>query len=111
MIRPRKVALLIEWSRAYGRGVLGGIADYVRAHGTWKIYQTERRLCDGPPDWLKTWNGDGIIARIENVQLRRQIAQMDLPVVDLFEHRNSGGVPGVLTDNRAIAHLAADLDG
>ncbi|MDD4270108.1 MAG: XylR family transcriptional regulator [Pirellulaceae bacterium] len=108
MIRPRKVALLIEWSRAYGRGVLGGIADYVRAHGTWKIYQTERRLCDGPPDWLKTWNGDGIIARIENVQLRRQIAQMDLPVVDLFEHRNRGGVPGVLTDNRAIAHLAAD---
>ena len=91
--------------RAYGRGVLGGIADYVRAHGTWKIYQTERRLCDGPPGWLKTWNGDGIIARIETWSARQ--TQMNLPVVDLFEHRNGGGVR-CLTDNCAIARLAAE---
>ncbi len=108
MAERRKIALLIEWSRAYGRGVLGGIANYVKAHETWKIYQTERRLCDAAPEWLKHWQGDGVIARIENEELLEEIRKLDLPVVDLFEHRSAEGIPGVITDNRAIAHLAAD---
>ncbi len=108
MAERRRIALLIEWSRAYGRGVLAGIANYVKAHETWKIYQTERRLCDGPPGWLKSWQGDGIIARIENEELLKAIRRLGVPVVDLFEHRSTDGIPGVITDNRAIAHLAAD---
>src|SRR5580698_7577769 len=35
--RPR-VALLIESSRAYGRGTLMGVAKYVRQHGAWSIF-------------------------------------------------------------------------
>ncbi len=108
MPERRKIALLIEWSRAYGRGVLAGIANYVKAHETWKIYQTERRLCDAAPGWLKDWNGDGVIARIENEELLDQIRKMNVPVVDLFEHRGTDSIPGVNTDNRAIGHLAAD---
>lgn len=108
MPERRKIALLIEWSRAYGRGVLAGIANYVKAHESWKIYQTERRLCDGAPGWLKNWQGDGIIARIENRELLGAIRKLGVPVVDLFEHRSTEGIPGVITDNRAIAHLAAD---
>ena len=108
MAERRKIALLIEWSRGYGRGVLAGIANYVKAHETWKIYQTERRLCDAAPGWLKDWQGDGIIARIENKELLEEIRKLDVPVVDLFEHRSTEGIPGVITDNRAIAHLAAD---
>ena len=104
----RKIALLVEWSRAYGRGVLRGIATYVRAHGTWKTYQTERRLCDAAPGWMRDWNGDGIIARIESQRLLKQIRRMNLPTVDLFEHGHTDGFPGVITDNRAIACLAAE---
>lgn len=108
MAERRKIALLIEWSRAYGRGVLSGIANYVQAHQTWKIYQTERRLCDAAPEWLRHWRGDGIIARIENEELLGAIRKLDVPVVDLFEHRSTETIPGVITDNRAIAHLAAE---
>ena len=108
MAKRRKIALLIEWSRAYGRGVLRGIATYVKAHGTWKIYQTERRLCDAAPGWMKDWDGHGIIARIESRRLLKQIRRMDLPAVNLFEHSHSDGFPGVITDNRAIAYLAAE---
>ncbi|MHB8897130.1 MAG: XylR family transcriptional regulator [Thermoguttaceae bacterium] len=108
MAERRKVALLIEWSRAYGRGVLAGIANYVKAHETWKIYQTERRLCDGAPGWLRNWQGDGIIARIENEELLKAVRKLDVPVVDLFEHRSTEGIPGVITDNGAVARLAAD---
>ena len=108
MVQRRKIALLVEWSRAYGRGVLRGIATYVRAHGTWKTYQTERRLCDAAPAWMRDWKGNGIIARIESQKLLKQIRRMDLPTVDLFEHGRTGGFPAVITDNRAIAHLAAE---
>jgi LacI family transcriptional regulator len=106
--RIRHVALLVEWSRVYGRGVLRGIGRYVQAHGNWKVYHTERRLSDMAPSWLRNWKGDGIIARIENPRLAAQIKRMRLPVVDLFEHSRIGRVPSVLTDNRAIARLAAE---
>ena len=35
-----KVALFIETSRAYGRGLCLGIADYARSHGEWNIRAT-----------------------------------------------------------------------
>ena len=108
MAKRYRIALLVEWSRSYGRGVLNGIARYVKAHHTWKVYQTERRLCDAAPGWLKGWQGDGIIARIENDELLKQVRRMNLPTVDLFEHGREHGVPGIITDNRAIARLAAD---
>jgi LacI family transcriptional regulator len=106
--RVRKVALLVEWSRIYGRGVLRGIGKYVAAHGRWKVYHTERGLSDGAPSWLRHWKGDGIIARIENRKLTSQIKQLGVPVVDLFEHEDMGKWPAVLTDNRVIARLAAE---
>ncbi len=108
MVKRYRIALLIEWSRTYGRGVLSGIARYVKAHHTWKVYQTERRLCDAAPGWLKGWQGDGVIARIENDDLVRQLRRMNLPTIDLFEHRGNHGMPAVVTDNRAIAQLAAE---
>ena len=108
MAKRRKIAVLIEWSRAYGRGALRGIARYVNAHRTWKVYQTERGLCDDAPGWLRGWDGDGIIARIESDQLLRQIRYMKLPAVDLFEHCRTKRIPSVITNNRTIAYMAAD---
>jgi len=61
-----KVALLIETSNAYARGLLGGIQAYIREHRPWSVYLDEQSRGDQPPRWLKKWKGDGIIARIEN---------------------------------------------
>jgi LacI family transcriptional regulator, galactose operon repressor len=41
---PKRVMLLIETSRAYGRGCLLGVAAYVRSHGRWSIVHIERGL-------------------------------------------------------------------
>ena len=57
----RSVALLIETSNAYARGLLAGITAYVRQHTPWSIYLPEL----GRGDVAPTWRGDGIIARIE----------------------------------------------
>jgi hypothetical protein len=39
-----RVALLIESSRCYGRGILRGIADYPKVYGPWSIFHEERSL-------------------------------------------------------------------
>src|SRR5882757_5510441 len=80
--RPR-VALLIESSRAYGRGLLLGIARYVREHGRWSIFLQERSLGDLSPGWLEDWEGDGIIARVENRPMAEAIRRLRLPAVDV----------------------------
>ncbi|MEN6558364.1 MAG: DNA-binding transcriptional regulator, partial [Thermoguttaceae bacterium] len=93
---------------AFGRGVLRGIGRYVQAHGQWKVYHTERKLSEAAPQWLRTWQGDGILARIENQALAAQLRQLQIPMVNLFERGDMDDVPAVLVDNQAVARLAAD---
>ena len=103
--RPR-VALLIESSRAYGRGLLHGIAEYVRLHGPWSIYLAERGLGEAPPAWLQDWEGDGVIARIENRRLARAILDLGVPTVDLRGLLTDLDVPRIVTDDEAVCRLA-----
>lgn len=105
--RPR-VALLIESSRAYGRGLLLGLARYVREHGHWAVFLQERDLGDFSPDWLDRWEGDGIIARIENETMAAAIRRRGLPTVDLRNLLPNLGMPSVHNDDVVTARLAAD---
>jgi LacI family transcriptional regulator len=105
--RPQ-VALLIESSRAYGRGLLQGIARYVREHGPWSIFHQERRASDPPPAWLKGWRGAGVIARIEDHQLAAAIRRLGVPVVDVRGLLLDPGLPLVETDDEAVVRLAAE---
>lgn len=104
--RLPQVALLIESSRAYGRGLLHGIAHYARLHGRWSIYHYERSLNDPAPDWLANWRGQGIIARLENPQLIRAIRKLNRPTVDLRGLHNLPGIPLVETNDDAVMQLA-----
>jgi LacI family transcriptional regulator len=104
--RIRRVALMVEWSRVFGRGVLRGIGKYVQTHGRWKVDFTERKLSETAPGWLRHWKGDGIIARIEDGELARQIESLEIPVVDLYG--GIGHIPAVITDHRAIGRMAAE---
>ena len=105
--RPR-VALLIESSRAYGRGLLKGVAKYVREHGPWSIFLQERSLDDVSPGWLAHWKGDGVIARIETRELARAIGRLGLPAVDLRSLLPGLTLPSLRTDDRAVAEMAAE---
>ncbi len=102
----RRVALLIESSRAYGRGLLRGISKYVREHERWAISFEEWSWTQAA--WLADWEGEGIIARIETRAVAKAVSRMALPVVDL-----RGSVPGLSfplidTDERSVAALAAE---
>lgn len=104
----RRVALLIESSRAYGRGLLLGISKFVREHHGWSVRFEEWRWTDGPPSWLEWWDGDGIIARIETRSLADRIARRRVPVVDVRGSVADLGVPLIDTDDQRVALLAAE---
>jgi LacI family transcriptional regulator len=103
----RSVALIIETSNAYARGLLDGIIAYQREHELWSIYVAEQERGAQPPDWLKSWRGDGIIARIETEPIANAVRRTKLPAVDVSAARLVREIPWVETNDKLIAHLAA----
>ena len=71
----REVALLIETSNGYARGLLNGIIAYMREHESWSVYLGEHGRGDDPPRWLRRWRGDGVIARIENQRIASAVVE------------------------------------
>lgn len=106
MRRRRHVALLVETSNSYARGLLEGVISYAREHESWSISLPEQRRGERPPAWLNRWRGDGIIARIENAEIAAAVARTELPVVDVSAARTLPAVPWVETDDGAIAQAA-----
>ena len=106
--KHRSVALLIETSNSYARGVLDGIVDYVRQHDGWSVYLPEQERGGRPPKWLSRWKGDGIIARIETDEIARAMTRTRLPVVDVSAARHLPDIPWVETDDEEIARIAAE---
>ena len=104
-----RVALLIESSRTYGRGILRGIARYAHMNGPWSVYSQERELHSGIPGWLKEWNGDGIIARIEDRRMANALLGLGHPVVDVLGNSRFEAILGFDTDAGAVAQMAADF--
>lgn len=104
----RHVAILIETSRAYGRGLLRGVAQYNRERGGWSTYLQPQGLDDPPPRWLAVWKGDGILARINNRRMAKAVVKAGVPVVNLRHTIPGLDLPFLGADNFAIARLAAE---
>lgn len=106
--RPPKIALLIETSNAYARGLLRGIVAYIRQHQPWSLYLSEHNRGDKVPSWLTSWKGDGIIARIENPSIAEALRGLSVPIIDVSAARLIPELPWFETDDGAIALLAAE---
>ncbi len=104
----KRVALIIETSNDYARGLLHGVRQYIRTHEPWSVQLVEQGRGGPPPRWLARFRGDGVIARIENAAVARAVRAAGLPTVDVSAARLLPELPMVETDNRAIARLAAD---
>ncbi|MEM9645777.1 MAG: xylose operon transcription regulator XylR, partial [Planctomycetota bacterium] len=87
----KSVALLIETSNGSARGLLEGVISYTKERGNWSVHLTEQERGAAPPTWLKSWGGDGIIARIETDGIGRQLRSFGVPVVDLSAARHIKG--------------------
>lgn len=106
--RQRRVALLIESSRGYGRDILRGIARFAHEQGSWSIIYQERTLNDPPPPWLRRQKLDGVIARIETPIQARALQSLGVPVVDVRGVLPGLGMPTINGDDAQVAHMAGE---
>lgn len=106
MSRLLRVAVLIESSRALGRGMIEGIARYSRLHGPWSMYFEPQGLGAAPPEWLSTWDGDGILARIDDQVMADAVLATGLPAIDLRGRLPELELPFIGGNNESITRLA-----
>ncbi len=107
MSHRMRIALLIESSRAYGRGLLRGIAAYA-CRTNWALFHQDWGLSEGVPDWFRDWQGDGIIARLDSLRLVREVQEKGLPTVDLRGAYSVEGIPVINSNQQAVARLALE---
>ncbi|QEF98303.1 Xylose operon regulatory protein [Stieleria maiorica] len=103
----KKVALLIESSRSYGRRLLRGISLYSRTRGSWSLLHQEMTMGDSVPDWILRADVSGVIARVDTHNIG-PLKKLGLPIVDVLCSRSNLGIPQVETDDHAVARLAFD---
>lgn len=106
--RTPHVAVLIETSRSYGRGLLRGVRRYLAEYGPWSVFMELRALDSPPPLWLKSWRGAGILTRTGTRAMADAVRRVGVPVVELRSPRLNAGAPWVGVDNRAMGKIVAD---
>lgn len=99
----RRVALIIESSRAYVRELIRGIARYNREQPHWLVEFTPRGLNEPLPTWLKGWKGDGILARVSSRYMANALLKKGVPVVDLRRAVSHQRLPSVGPDDAKVA--------
>lgn len=106
--RRRQVAVLIDFSRSYGRGLMSGVAKFVREHHEWSVQSEEWRWVDTTPTWFRNWKGDGAIAWVETPDLAAVIRGLRVPTVDVRGSVPDCGLPLIGTENEIVANLVAE---
>ncbi len=106
-----QVALLIETSTEYGRGLLRGISRYARLYGPWSLQLAPGHVRDLLAEAAE-WRGSGIIARISLSEARRLLRSVQAPCVvsslnEEVAFPSSARIGEIRTDAEAIARMAA----
>ncbi len=102
----KKIVLLIETSREFGRQLLIGIARYSRINGPWSFYKEQTGLMSSIPQ-LTSWRPDGIIMR--NSMIKKELLKLKIPtILALHDSSCPKNLPVIKTDSRAIAKMASD---
>jgi len=77
----RQVAIVLDTTGSYGRGLLRGIMRYVTARRPWRVY-AEFSTAEHPVA-LDRWRGDGVIARVRSPAMAAAPNRIDVPKVVL----------------------------
>lgn len=105
--RTHKVALIVETSKSYGRGILRGINRYVKEHKQWSICLEPRFADSSPPIWLRRWKGHGIIARLADQKIAQAVLRTGLPTINLGAQLPDIDLPCIESNPRSIAKIVA----
>ena len=101
----KKIALVIENSREYGRGLVRGIAAFGQERRDWLL----RLITPSDIEGACSLDGyDGIIARVADERTCQALARCRKPVVDVFSHFEGTGFVRVETDHSRVGRIAAE---
>lgn len=104
----RRVALLIETSTSWGKGIIAGVQSYCRSHERWQLTVEPRGKLESLSLPYR-WSGHGVVARVTSSRLAAELRAVGVPCVNVSQVR----VPGspavqVTTDESAVGRLAAE---
>jgi len=105
--KPR-VALLIDTSTTWGRGLIEGIARYARDSADWALSVEARGVFEkkGLP---YNWEGDGVIGRLTSAQIIDSIRASGVPAINCSQIVIPGSTfPQVTTDETHVGYVAAE---
>lgn len=103
-----RVAVLVETSTSWGRGIVSGINNYLRHQQHWQVL-LEPRGSNSELKLPRHWRGEGIIARVANASMARSLGAMRIPVVNVSSIRLPGPrFPRVANDVVAVTRIALD---
>lgn len=98
------IGIQIEKTRAHGRALLEGIAQYAQEHPEWRLDIIE-------PNWLKNPGSldayDGYIMRVMDDASADFLINTNKPVIDTYGRYDDGPFSTIRLDDDAIAELAA----
>jgi LacI family transcriptional regulator len=102
----KRIVLLIETSRAFGRELILGIARYSKLCGPWSFYKEPIDLKSSIPH-LTSWKPDGIIIR--DSLITKELLNLKIPTI-LAIHDSSypKNLPVIKTDSESIAKFASE---
>jgi LacI family transcriptional regulator len=104
-----RIALMVDASRAYGRGICRGVANYVEERESWLLLLHERPELNELPRWMKRTRVDGIIAYIPNHRLYQRICALGICAVDVHGRCRSPLIPVIESDAQVIVSLAVQF--
>ena len=102
----KKIALLIETSRAYGRNLLSGVAQFAQSQHDWLMRLMTPEDLHGRCPFA---GFDGIIARTVNATALRKISASGLPAVDMSHEQKIPQFLAVGSHDHAIGMMAANF--
>lgn len=102
----KRIVLLIETSRAFGRQLIMGIARYSKLHGPWSFYKEPTDLKSSIPH-LTSWKPDGIIMR--DSLISKELLKLKIPtILAIHDSKYAENLPVIKTDSYAIAKIASE---
>ena len=101
----KRIILLLETSRAFGRQLIIGIVRYSRLNGRWSFYKEPIDIKSSIPN-LTGWNPDGIIMR--DTLITKDLLRFKIPTIFAphgFDYPKD--IPVIITDSYSIAKMAS----
>ena len=104
----RDVAIVIDTSASFSRGVLAGISRWCRQHESWTITIDDRQQSAPIPPWLLRWTGDGLISGLEESAVPRPWRGGLRPTIHVRGRLPHDPLPGVYPDEDKALRLALE---